>query len=112
MHVNRSIHSLLKILYCERHRTFAILSVSLLIFLSAGMHAMHNHSADLKEHHDCPVYKLELVLSSAIIPIAVTLYVYVKIRQLVIVLKELMTILIISSIRQRAPPRISNHYLK
>jgi len=41
--------------------------VILLLALSAGQELLHNHEADLEDHHDCPAHQLALLFSSTII---------------------------------------------
>ncbi len=43
------------------------LLVFTLLFLSTGHEFMHNHEPDTEEHHDCPAYQIEFLLSSFII---------------------------------------------
>ncbi len=43
------------------------LLVFTLLFLSTGHEFMHNHKPDTEEHHDCPAYQIEFLLSSFII---------------------------------------------
>jgi len=47
-------------------RAAAIAASVLILAMSLGLHALHNHEADPGEHHDCPVYRYELVLGSSV----------------------------------------------
>ncbi len=100
-----------KKLFLDRHRTFALLSILMLIILSLGMHAMHNHGADLRDHHDCPVHKIEMILSSAVILTVVILYSYIKKIEIIISPKTLITASVIYHKNPRAPPLIPGFYL-
>lgn len=48
-------------------KSIAVFGVSILLALSWGLHNLHNHEADPIAHHDCPVFKYELVINSALI---------------------------------------------
>lgn len=43
------------------------LLVFTLLFLSTGHEFMHNHEPDSHDHHDCPAYQIDFLLSSFVI---------------------------------------------
>jgi hypothetical protein len=43
------------------------LLISLFLLLGSGQDLFHNHEPDLKHHHDCPGYQLNLLFSSVLI---------------------------------------------
>lgn len=106
-----SLYHIFKRVFLDRRRTVALLSLFLLLILATGMHAMHNHGADLRDHHDCPVHKIEMILSSAVILTVFILYSYIKKIQIAIAPESLINVSTICDKNPRAPPLIPGFYL-